>query len=78
MKKITEKDRQGMARSLQVFMSCVNGKRTQVKSLLEATDRAIDQGLSIDELLNTENYSRAQSITPSPDAMEIKLSILFL
>ena len=70
MKKITEKDRQGMARSLQVFMSCVNGKRTQVKSLLEATDRAIDQGLSIDELLNTENYSRAQSITPSPDAME--------
>ena len=71
MRKITEKDRQGAARALQVFMTHVSGqRRLSTKSLLEAVDRAVDEGISFDELLNRENYSRAAAVMQNATAMD--------
>lgn len=66
MRIITEKDRRGAAKALQVFISHVSGQRkTPLKVLLDAVDQAIDHGLTLDELLNKGNYTRVLTATNS-------------
>jgi hypothetical protein len=70
MRKFTDKDIVAIAAALSTFTKYVNGKRVMTKICLPTVRRAVNAGLSLDEIFNKENYSRAGEISPMPSVDE--------
>ena len=68
MRQFTEKEILGFARALQTYMRFANGQKAAVKTYVALVEKALGQGLTMDELLNKENYSRAGQVTNNPSA----------
>lgn len=62
MRKFTENDLKGLARAFQTFMGAMNGQQVTVKTHLPVVERALAEGVTVDELLNPANYHRAEEI----------------
>lgn len=65
MRKFTENDLTGLARAFQTFMGSMNGQQVKVSTHLPVVERALAEGITVDELLNAANYFRAKEITPN-------------
>ncbi len=70
MRTFTDKDRQGLARALQTFMSHANGQQVNVNRHLTQAETALAEGLTVDELLNAGNYARAAELDGKPSVEE--------
>lgn len=70
MRQFTEKEILGFARALQTYMRFANGQKAAVKTYVALVEKALGQGLTMDELLNKENYSRAGQMINNPSAEE--------
>lgn len=70
MRTITKNDREALSAAFFTFMKNMDGRRTQVKSLAPVIEKALDGGLTVDEIFNLRNYSRAQSVQENPTAAE--------
>lgn len=70
MRQFTEKDKMGLARALQTFTSYCNGQQVTVKTHLVQIDKALDEGITVDELLNKGNYERAAALSPGAGVEE--------
>lgn len=70
MRQFTEKEILGFARALQTYMRFANGQKAAVKTYVALVEKALGQGLTMDELLNKENYSRAGQVSNNPSAEE--------
>ncbi len=64
MRIITDKDRQGLAAAARALVRNLGGERIGKAALLEAVDKAVDAGISMDAILNKENWGRALEISP--------------
>lgn len=67
MRKFTENDKLALAAALQTFIGYMNGSRNRTSTCLEYVNAALDAGLTVDELLNRENYGRVCEIIEKPD-----------
>lgn len=70
MRKFTEKDITGLSRAFQTFMGAQNGQRVNVGRHRRQLERAIAEGITIDELLNTGNYARVEHALGKKPSLE--------
>lgn len=60
---ITEKDKRGLLLAFRVFVRAMNGERIPTTAGNNMLQKALNEGLSFDEILNKENWGRAQSVS---------------
>lgn len=65
MRIITDKDKRGLLVALRVFLRAVNGERLPGSAGIPLIEKALESGLSFDQLLNKGNWERAQEVIPS-------------
>lgn len=70
MRKFTEKDIIGLARAFQTFMGAANGQQVTINTHIPVVERALAEGILVDELLNPANYRRAAEISSNPNLEE--------
>lgn len=70
MRTITKNDREALAAAFFVFMKNMDGRRTQVKCLVPVIEKAVDGGLTVDEIFNPRNYVRAEGVQQKPNASD--------
>lgn len=68
MRQFTENDRRGLFVAFRRFINTLNGQRIYEKSGLALVDKALEAGLTLDELFNKENYGRACEVSPDASA----------
>lgn len=68
MRIITEKDKRGMLIALRVFLRSTSGERLSPQAGLPLITKAVDGGLSFDEILNLQNWERAKAVCTPLDA----------
>lgn len=68
MRQFSNKEKEGFARALQTFMRCINGQKANVNTYAALLDKALEKGLTIDEILNRGNYVRVSHKIQSPSA----------
>lgn len=64
MRIFTDNDKRGLLIALRVFLRNLNGERLSQASGIPLIEKALDAGLSVDELLNKGNYGRAVEVQP--------------
>ena len=67
MRIFTENDRLALTAAMRTFYSSVSGTLVKTATCLEQINRALDAGLTVDELLNRHNMSRVMEVTEKPD-----------
>lgn len=65
MRIFTDKDKRGLLIALRVFLRHLNGERISQQAGLPLIQKAIEAGISVDALLNRQNWERAAEIDPS-------------
>ena len=65
MRTITTKDKRGLLIAFRVFLRAMSGERLSQQAGDAILDKALDSGLSFDEILNKENWRRALAIIPT-------------
>lgn len=64
MRKFTQNDLDGLAKAFQTFMSHANGQQVYIKTHKSELMRALQSGITIDELFNIHNYRRTAEVIP--------------
>jgi len=70
MRIFTQKDLFGYARAFQTFMGACNGQQVRIKPHGEQVERALKAGITIDELLNFDNYRRVEEVKPNASLVD--------
>lgn len=70
MRIFTEKDRKGLVAALRRFVKAMSGERLGAEEGGAIIDKALATGLTVDELLNRENWGRALALSPELGASE--------
>ncbi len=71
MRQFTEKDKAGLTVAFRVFVRALNGTQARVNRLRPILEKALDEGISVDALLNRRNWERALGVCgPEMDASD--------
>lgn len=66
MRTFTEKDKKGTLAALRVLARTASGERLNSKTGMALVEKALSSGLTLDVLLNKENYGRATAVVENP------------
>ena len=70
MRIITENDRKALVAAFRVFIRALNGERFNRAEGADLIDKAVSSGISVDVLLNKENWGRAVAVAGDIGAKE--------
>ena len=70
MRIITEKDIKALSTALRVFIRALSGEKVPTPTAVTILQRAVNEGLTFDEIFNKENWGRALALYPSLTASE--------
>lgn len=68
MRTFTNKDREGLLVAFRAFLRALSGERLSPQAGKEIISTALDTGITVDELLNKENWGRALEAEPELNA----------
>lgn len=70
MRIITEKDIKGLATALRVFVRALSGEVVPTASAVAMLQRAVNEGITFDQIFNKENWGRVLVLYPSLTAQD--------
>lgn len=70
MRQFSNKEKEAFARAFQTFVRSISGQRFNISTYSALIERALAQGLTMDEILNQENFNRVAQIIQKPSAEE--------